>query len=88
MDILHLRRQFGLTQAQGANLLGVSISTWWRLEKGRIEPTPDQVEMLDQLDRIRNFRQVGGALRLALPRGRLAAWGAILRTSQLKARRE
>ena len=43
------REEFGLTQQEAANELGVAIATWCRWEGGMSEPRPEHRRRLDLL---------------------------------------
>ena len=45
-EILALRKKLELTQAEFCNLIGVSLTTLWRLEKGHEKPSKTLVKLL------------------------------------------
>ena len=45
-EILALRKKLELTQAEFCDLIGVSLTTLWRLEKGHEKPSKTLVKLL------------------------------------------
>ena len=48
-EILALRQKLELTQAEFCDLIGVSLTTLWRLEKGHEKPSKTLVKLLETI---------------------------------------
>ncbi len=54
LDVAELRRSIGMTQREAALLLGVTLNTWARWERGELGLHPERAR---QLGRLRNLVQ-------------------------------
>jgi transcriptional regulator with XRE-family HTH domain len=55
LDLVELRRALGaLTQAEAAQLLGVTANTWARWERGKLQVHPARAQQLHRLRRLIN----------------------------------